>query len=225
MSGIDQAHLTNVVKIKGHSELNFANSSFLIDYKSKLIGCTNSLLFSSHFGIKPGVNDKSKFPEVIEEWLLCPRMFRKSLFSTKPILANEIKVKGYLNLSSPGELLLLDIEQPGKGYGGLQIGNEKLTTGIGHPVILVTCPFDQKSTTQSIHPGKVISADNSGFTYFALDKDISEKSVFGSPVLSAETGMLMGVVSRFKEFDGKRQMGVVAVDQIREDLKSLFGEQ
>ncbi len=222
---IPQVHLTNVPKIKGHSELNFANSAFLISYNSKLIGCTNYLLFSSHFGISPGVNEKSAMPGMIEEWLLCPRKVKKSLFKTSPILADPIKVIGYPNIASPTELLLLDLEFTTGNYDGVQISPEGTTVNAGDEILFITCPKDRTDITQNGYSGKVHSIDSNGFFTIVLDEDIPLNSTFGSPVLDAETGLLIGVVSRYASVDGKKCIAAAGIRVIREDLEALYGPE
>lgn len=221
--GIPQVHLTNNVKLIGHSDLAFTGSSFLIEYNDQILACAHAQVVSHHFGVTPGIEDKTEIPDSVEEWILSPRVHTKGLFKKKLVIENPMRVIKYLNIESPTRILLMDVDTiPEAGnYNGMRLSDDKVETGMH--IMLATCPKDRKDITQQFYFGEVVNDNVDGLFAFVLAEDIPQNSVPGSPVGNSH-GQLIGMIVAFNYVEGQLVFFAERTTQLKKDLVSNFGE-
>lgn len=223
-NGIPQVHLTNNVKLIGHTNLEFTGSSFLVEYNDQTLACAHAQVLSSHFGVSPGIDNKKDIPASVEEWILSPRVHTKGLFRKKMVIENPIRVVNYLNLDSPTKILLMDVDAiPEAGnYSGMRLSDEEVVNEM--PIMVITCPKDRKDITQEIYFGQVVNADVNGLFALMLNDDIPHGSVPGSPV-GDTMGQLLGMIIGFQYVEEQLVFFAERTTQLRKDLTENFGEQ
>jgi len=221
-NGIPQVHLTNNVKLNGHTDLEFTGSSFLIEYNDQTLACAHAQVLSSHFGVSPGVDDKKDIPSSVDEWLLSPRVHSKGLFKKKLVISNPMKVTKYLNIDSPSKILLMDVDSiPEAGnYAGMRLSDEKVENEMS--IMLATCPKDRKDITQQFYFGQVVNDDVDGLFAFMLNDEIPHGSVPGSPV-GDSLGQLLGMIVAFQYVEGHLVFFAERTTQLKKDLLANFG--
>ena len=221
--GIPQVHLTNNVKLNGHTDAEFIGSSFIIEYNDQALVCAHAQVLSHHFGIKPGIEDKREIPESVQEWILSPRVHTKGLFKKKLVIEHPMRVTKYLNIDSPTRILLMDIDHvPEEGnYMGMRLSDDKVETGTH--IMLATCPKDRKDITQQFYFGEVVNDDVDGLFAFVLAEDIPHGSVPGSPVGNSH-GQLLGMIVAFNYVEGQLVFFAERTTQLKKDLIANFGE-
>jgi hypothetical protein len=222
--GIPQVHLTNNVKMNGHTDLEFTGSSFLVEYNGKTLACAHAQVLSHHFGVKPGVENKKDIPPSVKEWILCPRTHKGGFFGKKPVIENPIRVTKFLNVESPGKILLMDVDAlpPAGNYTGMRMSTIEATRGMD--IAVATCPKDLKDMTQRFYFGEIVQELKDGHFVIALNDEIPHGSVPGSPV-SEVNGKLLGMIVAFQYVEGKLYFFVERTTQLKQDLLALFGEQ
>lgn len=193
---IPQVHLTNNVKLKNQNDVKFTGSSFLIAYNNQIFACAHTELLTSAFGVNPGIEDKKEIPEIVNEWILSPRLHAKGFFKQKLVVVNSMRVIKYLNLNSPSKILLMDVDSiPKEGnYTGIRLSEMDVKNEMS--VMVTTCPVNRKDTIQEFYFGHVVNDDVDGLFAFVLDEEIPHRGVSGSPV-GDSSGGLIGMIVAF----------------------------
>lgn len=223
--GIPQVHLTNTVKLKGHKDVEFTGSSFLINYNKQVFVCSHAELLTPAFGVIPGIKDKKEIPEIVTQWILSPRVHVKSFFKNKLVIENPMHVIKYLNLSSPTKILLMDMDThlAAKGnYSAIQLSDTKVEKDMD--IMLTTCPTDRKDITQEFYWGKVIDENVDGLFAFVLDDKIPHTNISGSPV-GDTSGGLIGMIVSFSYVEDELVFYAEKTTQLKKDLIENFGEK
>jgi hypothetical protein len=221
-NGIPQLHLTNNVKLKGHDDVAFVGSSFLIAYNNQFYACAHGALLTSAFGINPGINNKKGIPSIVTEWLLSPRIHVKGLLKKKLVIENPIRVIKYLNLDSPSQILLMDVTFPdGGNYTGIQLSDATIEEDMA--IMVTTCPIDRKDISQGFFFGEVVNDDLDGNFAIILNDDMPHRSISGSPVADTN-GRLIGIIVGFLYFEEQLVFIAERTTQLKKDLYANFGE-
>lgn len=223
--GIPQVHLTNTVKLKGHKDVEFTGSSFLIHYNQQVFVCAHAELLTPAFGVNPGIKDKKEIPEIVTEWIVSPRVYVKGFLKKNLVVENPMHIIKYLNLNSPSTILLMDMDThlAAKGnYSATQLSDTKVEKDMD--IMLTTCPIDRKDITQEFYWGKVVNEDVDGLFAFVLNDEIPHTSITGSPV-GDTFGGLIGMIVGFTYVEDQLVFFAEKITQLKKDLIENFGEE
>jgi hypothetical protein len=138
-----QVLLTNYAYFKGHKEVMYGASAFLVNYRNKVYAVTAKHMLGPDMGIKPEIKPRDLNRYLIE-WVMFPRI---------PVhpKTDTIKVRsGGLNYDSlDKDILLLEVTGP-KGIYPLTPAFTIPTRG--DRLYIIGCPYSQRNCKQNIYP-------------------------------------------------------------------------